>query len=359
MSTIKTIFKWLGVILGVPALYLLAVAIVPGIKAPAQPLPEKKKPPRDTEEQMSRLNRSVSFEAKGTALSAWLFLPEGQAIPAPCIIMGHGLGGIKEMGLEAYAHRFQHAGYAVLVFDYRYFGESAGEPRQLVWIPDQQEDWLAAVDYARSLPGVDPDRIGLWGTSLSGGHVIVTAASDDRIACVAAQVPVLDNTAAALHLLRTEGVRHMTGNLTAHLAELATIVHAQRDLVRSWLRLSPHRIPLVGKAGSIAVIPDADAWNCFAELAPEDFVNEVCARIVIRMDKYRPIKEAAKVHCPVLIQVCEHDPVTPRSVVEDATNRLREHVEVKRYPLRHFGIYTGDGFDKAVTDQLAFFQRHL
>jgi len=69
------------------------------------------------------------------ALSAWLYLPLHQPAPFPCIIMGNGLGGTKDTGLEPYAIRFQNAGFAVLVFDYRYFGESEGTPRQLIWIP--------------------------------------------------------------------------------------------------------------------------------------------------------------------------------------------------------------------------------
>ena len=101
-----------------------------------------------------------------------------------------------------------------------------------------------------------------------------------------------------------------TGGLLKHMrshgigTQLLTIMHAQRDLVRSWLGLSPHKIPLVGKPGTVAVLPDAEAWDCFVEMAPEGFVNEACARIVVRVDKYRPIEQAARVRCPVLLQAC-------------------------------------------------------
>ena len=98
---------------------------------------------------------------------AWLYLPEGatEATPAPVLVMGHGLGAIKEMRLAAFAERFQAEGYACLVFDYRYFGQSGGDPRELLSIPRQREDWRAAVAFARTLPEVDPDSVVAWGTS--------------------------------------------------------------------------------------------------------------------------------------------------------------------------------------------------
>lgn len=82
--------------------------------------------------------------------------------------MGHGGSGTKRLGLPRYAERFAAAGLAVLAFDYRHFGASAGEPRQVINIAEQHEDYRAAVRFARDLSGVDPARIALWGTSLSG-----------------------------------------------------------------------------------------------------------------------------------------------------------------------------------------------
>jgi len=109
----------------------------------------------------------VQLSVNETALSAWLYLPEHLPAPYPCIVMGHGLGSTRDAGLEPYAIRFRDAGFAVLVFDYRYFGASGGTPRQLIWIPSQLEDWSAAIACARGLKEIDPARIALWGTSLS------------------------------------------------------------------------------------------------------------------------------------------------------------------------------------------------
>jgi pimeloyl-ACP methyl ester carboxylesterase len=263
--------------------------------------------------------------------------------------MAHGFGGTKDMGLESYAIRYQEAGFAVLIFDYRHLGESGGEPRQLIWIPYQLEDWSAAITYARGLKEIDPAKIALWGTSMSGGHVIVTAAKDTQIACVVAQCPGLDGRASAELFLHRVGIGYL----------LRMIMHGQRDYFRSWFGLSPHKIPVAGKPGSIACLTTPDAYEFFRKFAPANYINEVCARINIRGDKYRPVKQAQNVRCPVLLQICEFDSVTPKSAAEETEKQLGEYAEVINYPIGHFDIYTGDYFEKAVSDQLNFFKKHL
>ncbi|KPK75364.1 MAG: hypothetical protein AMS25_18455 [Gemmatimonas sp. SM23_52] len=299
--------------------------------------------------QPSGSRRDVSFEVQGTSVSAWLFLPEDLSALVPCIIMGHGFGGTRDMGLEPYAVRFQEAGFGVLVFDYRHFGDSDGEPRQLAWIPYQLQDYSAAIEYARGLEEIDPARIALWGTSFSGGHVVVSAARDKDIACVVAQCPALDGRATAVMGRKLVGIGQ----------GLRLIMHGQRDLVRSWLGLSPDKLPIVGKPGSMACMTAPDVYEAYAQLAPAGFVNEVCARILVRGDKYRPVTKARKVRCPVLIQICEHDNLTPISAAEETARRLGDLAEVKRYPIGHFDIYVGDDFERSVSDQLEFFRRHL
>src|SRR5579875_3268138 len=138
----------------------------------------------------------IRFPSGGAMISAWLYRPEGSG-PAPLLVMAHGLGAVRSMRLDAYAERFSAAGYACLVFDYRNFGDSGGRPRQLVDVGMQLQDWAAAVAYARTLPDIDSHRIGLWGTSFSGGHVIATAARLPGIAAVVAQCPFTDGIASA------------------------------------------------------------------------------------------------------------------------------------------------------------------
>lgn len=345
---------WIGLIaigslVGLFAIYLLVVGIVPGISAPAQSIQAGRAPENVLETTTGATRQTVRFEVGDTALHAWFYLPQGASEPLPCIVMAHGFGGTKVMGLDLYAERFQAAGYAVLVFDYRHFGASEGRPRQLISIPGQLADWTAALGYARSRKEIDPDRIALWGTSMSGGHVIVTAAKDRKVACVSAQCPGLDGRKGAEIAFTRHGIGH----------GLRMIVHGQRDLVRSWLGLPPHKIPIFGHPGSVACFTTADAYPAAEKLARKGFVNEVCARITIRGDKYRPVKYAGDVKCPVLIQICENDGLVPPATLEASIQKLGNLAVVVRYPIGHFDIYFDQHFESAVADQLAFYRKHL
>jgi uncharacterized protein len=112
---------------------------------------------------MTDVVQEVEFESRGTTLRAGHFLPAHDKLKnargIPCVVMAHGLGGTRACRLEAYAQRFAAAGLHVLCFDYRGFGKSEGKPRQWVSVPRQLQDWAAAIAHARTLPGVDAQRI--------------------------------------------------------------------------------------------------------------------------------------------------------------------------------------------------------
>jgi len=349
MEIAIAILRVIGILVGLIVLELAIVALVPGFSVPRQRLGKAIDLSKEGGAPSSVSRKDVIFNVKGTSIRAWLYLPENVSAPVPCIIMGNGFGGTKDLILESYAIRYQQAGFAVLTFDYRHFGESEGEPRQLIWIPYQLEDWSAAIEYARGLKEIDPARIALWGTSMSGGHVIVTAAKDNQLACVSAQCPGLDGRASARMALKRAGIGY----------SLRMMMHGQRDLVRSWIGLSPHTMPIVGKPGSIACMTTPDAYEFFEKLAPDNFINEVCARIIIRGDKYRPVQHARNVRCPVLLQICVNDNITPLSAAEETEKGLEKYAEVKHYPIGHFDIYIGDTFEKSLGDQLDFFKKHL
>ena len=93
---------------------------------------------------MEALVRPVTFASGGERCAADLYLPQGVDKP-PIVVMGHGLGGLKNFRIPAFAERFVDRGLAVLAFDYRHWGGSAGEPRQLLSPRKQLEDWHAAL----------------------------------------------------------------------------------------------------------------------------------------------------------------------------------------------------------------------
>src|SRR5438094_2792153 len=142
----------------------------------------------------STARRDVAFNSAGDECRAWLFMPDAER--PPLVILGHGLGATREYGLEPFARRFADAGIAALTFTYRHFGDSGGQPRQLLDIERQLGDWAAALAYARTLDRFDTSRIALWGTSFGGGHVIEAAARDGSVGAVVSQCPFTDGLAA-------------------------------------------------------------------------------------------------------------------------------------------------------------------
>lgn len=144
--------------------------------------------------QLGAKQRSVEFLSHGLAIRAVLRFPSTEA-PHPIIILGHGLGGLKEWTLPEVADAFVQTGLAALWFDYRNFGDSAGEPRDEVSHLGHLEDWQSAISYASSLPEIDCNRIGIWGTSLGGRDAIAIAAIDRRVKAVVTQTPVIKWTA--------------------------------------------------------------------------------------------------------------------------------------------------------------------
>lgn len=136
--------------------------------------------------------RDVEFDSEGVRLRAHLYLPEGRSGPLPTVVMAGGWCYVKELIQPDYARAFADAGMAALVFDYRNLGESDGEPRQHIDPFQQVEDYKNAISFACTLDEVDADRIGVWGISYSGGHVLIVGATDPRVKAVASNIPVVD-----------------------------------------------------------------------------------------------------------------------------------------------------------------------
>jgi len=307
-----------------------------------------------SEDRVSRVveRSDVSFQSGGITCRAWLYRPAAMRTDtsdnAPCVVMAHGFAGTRDARLPAYAERFVVADFAVLLFDYRHFGASDGEPRQLISVRRQLEDYASAIAFARSLPEIDGGRIALWGTSFSGGHVLTTAARDSRIAAIVAQCPMMDGRASVLQIWRYAGLRQIL-RLTAH---------GTFDLLMA-LFGATHWIKAAGPTGSLAVITSNGAVEGFRTIAPKDFRWEVAARIAVLAGFYRPVRSAQQVRCPALIQICQNDSVVPPEAAEAVARIMGDRAEVCRYPLEHFDPYIGENFERSVTDEIDFLCRHL
>jgi pimeloyl-ACP methyl ester carboxylesterase len=273
----------------------------------------------------------------------------GEDARRPCVVLAHGFGGTVDSGLLAFAERFAEAGLDALAFDYRHFGASGGEPRQLLSIRSQLEDYAAALAHARSLDGVDADRVVLWGSSYSGGHVVAAAVSDSRVAAVISQVPAMDGALTLLNLVRYAGA--------GPLARLSVL--AVRDLLSSLRGGAPVMAPAIGPPGSVAFMTTADAEPGMRAIAGPSWRNEVAARIALHAGSYRPGLQADRLPCPILIQIADRDSVAPVKAAQDAAWRATGRAEVRTYPVGHFDVYEGEPFERSVADQLHFLRRHL
>ena len=292
------------------------------------------------------VREDIRFASGEGECAGWLYGPPEGDERVPCIVLAHGFGTVKEGRLDAYAERFAAAGYAVLVFDYRHFGESSGEPRQLVSIGRQHRDWRAAVEHARGLAGVDSDRIAVWGTSYSGGHVIAIAAADPRIAAAIAQTPHTSGIAT----FRSAGIG------PSNRLALASL----RDLGRAVTGREPRMIPVVAAPGERGAMTSPDALPGMAALYPPGFEwrNEFAPRAALRTGFYFPGRRARRIRCPLLVQVMTDDVVTPAAPARRAA-RAAPRGELKEYPGGHFDVYVGDPFEAVVADQVEFLARHL
>ncbi len=293
----------------------------------------------------------VFFESGGVRCAAD-FYRIGSANRGPCVVMGHGGSGTKRLGLPKYAAQFVEAGVAVLAFDYRRFGGSGGAPRQVIDVAMQVDDYCAAVRYARERDDIDPRRVALWGTSLSGGHVLVVAAGDPGIAAVVSQVPMIDGW----HRGRTARQR-LDWEVTWRTMQFAAA--AIRDLGGAMLGRDPYLVPVVAERGEVAVFTEQDAKTAFEVLGGEavGWQNALAPRMLFALPRYRA-GTAEKLHMPVLMCLGDYDlQASPRFAARVAS--AMPNVEMHRYPVGHFDVYAGAVFDEISAAEAEFLHRHL
>ncbi|GAA2780977.1 alpha/beta hydrolase [Nonomuraea dietziae] len=289
--------------------------------------------------------RKISFESGGTRCVGYLHLPENLVEKVPCVVLCHGFSGTMDR-LYPHAERFAAAGLAALVFDYRNFGESGGQPRQFVDVGGQQDDLRGAIGFARSAQEIDADRIMLWGNSLGGGHVISVAADDPGVTAVVAQIPF--NGFAK--------VRERSASSTRKLQ--AVILW---DALLGRLGLPPHYIPMVGAPGQLAVTATAEAEQHIKTLSGAGGLwrNSVAPRSLLTMARYRPGDAAARLRMPLLVCIAADDTETPAETTTSLAERAPRG-ELKVYPGTHFTFYNDPELrERVLDDQIAFFRRHL
>jgi uncharacterized protein len=291
--------------------------------------------------------QKVRFASAATECAAWHYPGTNGA----CVIMAGGLAVTKEPGTDRFARRFHQAGFSVLAFDYRRFGESGGQPRQVARIADEIADWQAAIGYAPTLPGVDPGRLAIWGYSSTGGHVLRVAARNPQLAAAIAQTPNTDGPAAGRNASRYQ----------KPLAMLRFAGIGIADTVGGLFGRPPRLIPLAGEPGTLAVLTTPDGRDGGRVLnaggAYPDWDQSVAARSALRMAFYSPGRDAARVSCPLLVLVADQDQSALAAPAIRAARRAPD-AELVRLPGGHYAPFL-DGHEQAVGAELSFLRRHL
>lgn len=284
--------------------------------------------------------RDIEFSGDGVQLRGWLATPAGAAAADyPLVIATHGLSGIIALDLQHYAAAFTAAGFACLAYDHRNWGRSDGQPRGESDPWRQVADLREAISFARTLPGIDPERIGLWGTSYAGGHVITATALDRRVRATVSQVPLISGS-------RTFEAWVPAAKREKFLARL----DADRD--------ARHRGE--SAATSPAALPESetDEWVRHSDVSGR-YENALTIRSFDLIRTYEPIDFAPRVApTPLLMIVAANDVQTPTAWQHEAYALMGEPKQLVEFDCRHYDVYM-DRLDEAAAAATAWYTRHL
>ena len=287
-------------------------------------------------------SQRTGFYSGGTWCAATLHRPaKATAETLPAILMLHGWGGIQDALTVSYYEEFTRAGYVVMTFDYRGWGDSAGLPRHVISARQRVADGDAALAFLKSQPGIDPRRIVLWGSSCGGGHVVELAAEHPELAGAIAQVPMLDGMAAvrAVPLPRL----------------LRFGLYAMADLLKPG---HPLYLPVVSEPGAFSSMDRDDAGKAL-KLAETSigrrYDNRVAARSMMTMGPYRPFKRLKDIRIPTLLMGASQDSVAPfaESAILNVNN---PNLTIASIDANHFEPYFEPAFSNVIRQQLTFLE---
>ena len=292
----------------------------------------------------------MEFGSQGVRCSAWHFTAESDRLTGPAgrpvVVLGHGFGGTKDSGLAAFAERFAAAGADAVAFDYRGFGASEGEPRQTISLARQEQDYAAAIEAAKRLSGVDPGRVVIWGSSMSGSHVFHVGADRDDVAAVIAMTPLTSGLAAGRAAVAQTGLLKA---LSVTAAGLSSRVARTRGRAQTF-------IPVVSRPGEGGALALEGAYESYTAMAGPTWRNEIDSSVGLELGSIRATPAAKRLTCRLLVQVADFDRYVPAHAVMKTAAAGR--AEVHHYPCDHFDVWPGHAwFEKASTDQVAFLDR--
>jgi fermentation-respiration switch protein FrsA (DUF1100 family) len=296
------------------------------------------------------MRKNISFTSKGLRCSGWLYVPDaleaGQR--APAIVMAHGLSGVKEQGLSDFAERFVAAGFVTLVFDYRYFGDSEGEPRSQIFPLEMVEDYRNAITWVSEQTEVDPRRIGIWGISYSGGLVLYIGTFERRVKAVVAQVP---------STLNPESRRAMNPEKWDSVGEFIL-----RDRIERYKTGVVNYMKIVAPEGESCLLPGKSAYDGYMslkEIGP-NWRNQVTLESLEKMREFDPISLIHLMTPTALLLIpAENDELIPLYTVKATYKKAREPKAITVLPISHFEIYREPWLSKVTGVTANWFNKYL
>lgn len=294
--------------------------------------------------------RDIEFDAEGVVLRGWFYTADSVGGAGPTVVMAHGFSAVKEMYLDSFAEVFAAAGLNARVFDSRNFGASGGEPRQEIDPWTQVRDYRHAVTYATPLSEADATQIGVWGSSYSGGHVLVVGAIDRRVKAVVAQVPLISGHDNMRALVRADFIAGFRGMVDA-------------DRLARFRGEPPAMVPVVDEDPlAPSALPTADSWQWFSETgrtrAPS-WRNEITLRSVEMFTEYEPVSYLPYISpTPLLLMPARGDHLVPSEITIAAYELAREPKRLQILPGGQFDAYV-KGFDAASGPARDWFLEHL
>lgn len=279
----------------------------------------------------------LQFPNSDVTLAGTLTLPDGPG-PHPAVVTAPGFAGVKEMLIPTYAASLANAGIGCLAFDYAGFGESGGEPRQHVDPRRQRQSFISSLDALGRDPRVDPTRLGVWGTSLSGGHALHVAATDRRIRAAVALIPFI--------AFRSMPDPRLAGRILS-------------DLGRRTLGGAPGMVPVAGEPGDVAAMTSDGALDWIAAMAAEaaNYRNSVTLASLLAMARTSNASAARRVRVPLRVILAEDDAITPASQVRRALRGVPD-VDIVAFANTHFELFD-DHLAETVRLTTDWFVRHL
>ena len=261
----------------------------------------------------------------------------------PTIILCHGFCGIREILLPQFAEVFTQAGFVTITFDYRGFGDSDGERGRL--IPEMQiDDIVTVINWAKEQPFIDKERVGLWGTSLGGGHVFGAAVKDGGVKCIVSQLAFAD------------GEKNITLNMSCE---------EKKEFISTLEKLDNIK-KTSGREKFVSItriLNDTESINFFEKNRTQypSMDIKIPFLTVKEMIAYKPMDYAAQVTCPSLIVVAEKDTVNPIEQGIELYNSVK-HEDKWLYfvnDAQHYDAYSGKYFDEIYAVETEWFKYYL